>query len=259
MTGPTRLSDMLPKTPAGGNTGEGDGAFAPPPDHPEWGCPVCHGAGMVDTSDDWVPGTRGRLRLEPCPACDVGRKARERYLRSLDGMSDEQRLMTFGNYDPNPNAAALHAVRWAAQLRHGLVILVGGFGRGKTHLLSAGVNAVRDDPQHPGLAAYVTMPELMERIKRGLDKHEDVVSRYVDLPVLALDEFGRQHMSDWGQAQVFRIVDGRYLMTRTALTLVASNDEPSEWPDYIRSRFTDRRAQVIHMVGGDVRQRMEWA
>jgi hypothetical protein len=48
-------------------------------------------------------------------------------------------------------------------------------------------------------------------------------------------------------------------MTRTALTLVASNDEPSEWPDYIRSRFTDRRAQVIHMVGGDVRQRMEWA
>jgi len=250
---PTRLSDLIPRRPAGGEE--------VPPVGPAWverECQACHGAGVVLVDDGSASRIYGGGRLVPCPRCDAGRQARERHLRSLDGMNDEQRLMSFANFEPEENAAALHAVRWATQLRHGVIVLTGTYGVGKTHLLSAAVNASRDDAQGTGLAVYVTMPELMNRIRKGIDHHEDVVARYVSLPVLALDEFGRQHMTDWGREQMFRIVDGRYLAARSKLTLVASNDEPAEWPGYVRSRFTDRRCQVLRMGGADNRPRMEW-
>jgi DNA replication protein DnaC len=193
--------------------------------------------------------------LVPCPDCDTGRAARERHLHALDGMREEQLLMSFANYDPEPNGAALNAVRWATQVHHGMIALIGGYGRGKTHLLSASINAVRAAGV---LSAYVTMPELLRRVQNGYNTHSDVLQRYIDLPVLALDEYGRQAANDWGKSQLFQLLDGRYLGMRDRLTLIASNDDLDTWPDYLRSRLRDRRCQVICMVGGDVRGRMEW-
>lgn len=240
------LSELLPRN---GRGGEGVGALPSDAD----ACRTCGGTGYVADEEEWEASHYRRCPVLPCPAC--GQEHRRAALTRVDGMDPEQHAMTFENYDLEAgDRNAWNAVRWAVRRRHGMVTLYGGYGRGKTHLLSAAVNACVADGV---LAAYVTLPELLRRLREAVQTDRDVLGRYTDLPVLAVDEMGRGALTEWGQEQLFLLVDRRYLAAQRRLTLYAWNDAPAEWPGYVRSRLSERGFSVIRMRGGDVRPSLE--
>lgn len=241
------LNELLPSV-----NKETDGEAFQPPLGPT-GCRTCGGTGYVPDDAAWEASGFQRCPVMPCPAC--GAEQRARLLAKLDGMDEEQRRWTFANFSPGPNQEALNACRWAARAKRGMIVLWGSYGRGKTHLLSAVINRCREQSM---LAAYVTHPAMMDRIRAGIDTHTDVLQRYIDIPALALDELGRAQLTEWGQDRFFQIIDRRWLAVRRQLTVVASNDSPEEWPGYLKSRFSDGRCRVIKMVGPDNRPTLSW-
>lgn len=241
------LSELLPK-------GKDEGG-EPPPELPK--CPICGGTGYVPDNDEWVASGYKRCPVMPCPECGV--EARRALLAKLDGMEPEQRAMTFANYDAEHNRGAWNVVRWAVKRRRGIVTLWGACGRGKTHLLSAGVNAAVEAGH---MAAYVSMPELLKRMREAIDSptSRPIIDRYTELPVLAVDEFvSEDGLTAWGREQLRLLVDRRYLAARRSVTLLATNVRPADWPDYIRSRLHDNRCSMVEMKGPDMRPRMGWA
>jgi DNA replication protein DnaC len=160
--------------------------------------------------------------------------------------------MSFANYRGNYNAEAVAAVREWVQKRQGWIVLCGGPGRGKTHLLAAAANQLLDQGQR---ALYVIVPDLLDHLREGIEtgvghqRFED--ARGVDF--LLLDDLGAEQSTPWAEEKVFQLVNHRYV--NGLPMLVASNVGPDELASRVASRLRDRAlSRVMVMEGPDYRQ-----
>lgn len=123
----------------------------------------------------------------------------------------------------------------------GWLILVGGYGSGKTHLAAA-VGNYRLGLGAPAL--LVMVPDLMDHLRATFNPQSPV--RYDRLfdevrtaPLLILDDLGSQAMTPWVKEKLYQIFNYRYNATLpTVITTAASLDELDP---RIRSRLEDRR------------------
>lgn len=120
------------------------------------------------------------------------------------------------------------------------VLLMGGPGLGKSHLLAALIG----DAVEAGLeAGFIAWPELITRhreAQQGDRTHRDrtLLQTAMDMGVLALDEIGLAPMTEWQLAELFRLVDSRY--SRLQPTLLAGNVNPATLGKAIGERTADR-------------------
>jgi DNA replication protein DnaC len=107
------------------------------------------------------------------------------------------------------------------------IFFLGPSGVGKSHLASAiGHEACRRGHDTLYKAAF----DLLKWIGagKGDGTHERRLLQIVRLPLLILDDFGLQPLSEAMQADLFEIVKGRY---GTASTIITSNRDFAEWPE----------------------------
>jgi len=108
------------------------------------------------------------------------------------------------------------------QERNGL-LLIGGYGTGKTHLAAAIANQlIRTGTP----VICMTMIDLFARIRETFNKHEEgteaqIRQLYTEVPLLIIDDLGSEQPTEWGSTMIFSIINARY--EKYMPTIVTSN------------------------------------
>jgi DNA replication protein DnaC len=198
---------------------------------------------------------------------EEARQRRTAYLEKLDGLKPQERTLSLNDYRVGPhNRRAADAVAAGIQQGYGLITLWGPFGVGKTALMMAAVNAIRNQDRP---AIYRTTADMLAWLRAGFDQsqrdgedfsYERRWNLLIGAKCLALDEMTAFSVTPWAQERFERLIDERWRSQRELLTVCAFNasDEPAEGrsglPGVVESRLRDVRAAWINIGGRDMRK-----
>ena len=230
---------------------------------PEEPCPICKGRGFLTL--DVPPGHPDFSKVVPC-RCTQARLAAERAeaLRTVSNIGALAR-MTFDSFMPdgvglsegvrfNLRNAYERSLEFANEPR-GWLVLLGGYGSGKTHLAAAIAN-YRISLGHAVL--FVVVPDLLDYLRAtfgpssvaALDERLDAIR---EIPLLVLDDLGAHNSTAWAQEKLFQILNHRY--NSRLPTVITSNQRLEELDPRITSRLVDPDlSQVYTIVASDFRQ-----
>lgn len=99
--------------------------------------------------------------------------------------------------------------------RNGLFI-TGNVGTGKTHLAAAIANQLMQEGQ---AVICMTMIDLLDRIKRTYEKQRQyggeesegkILNAYKDVPLLVIDDMGKEPATEWAVSKIYAIINARY-------------------------------------------------
>jgi DNA replication protein DnaC len=169
-------------------------------------CPICEGNLLINDENygemwcfchlvDWHNGWLKRLR-------SIRSDLRTDWVRTFDNYKIDR---------ARPGSASLALAleasqKYASNPGRSWLVLSGGKGTGKTHLLEAIANSLGK------IALYIACYDLGEIIY-GATKNkvfDETVNAIQNAPVLLLDDYGVQYPSEWLDAAISRIINYRY-------------------------------------------------
>lgn len=214
------------------------------------GCPVCYGYGFIPKSYEDLPITDpdyGKVSL--CPNTfkvhwpgDCGISQEEAHKLNLKVLVKTPLVNLCGDY-----------LKKILHNKTGMIYIYGSVGIGKSVLMKStllwamfklGINPVH----------YTTHAIMMDRLRSSFgDKsnnnlYNDNLKYYSELPVLAIDEVGRDKDSEFSLASFGKIIDRRYTLAKEgkAITLFGSNFPPEDILDiYLVDRIRDISNYVV--------------
>lgn len=225
-------------------------------------CPLCKGKGFLVYD---VPfGHPDFNKLLPC-RCTEARLAAERgsNLRAVSNMAALER-MTFDAFLPSgvglPQAIrlALHkayelSLRYA-QEPEGWLVLMGGYGAGKTHLAAAIANYRLALGRQ---ALFIVVPDLLDHLRATFSPSSETgfdarLESIREAPLLILDDLGAHNSTPWAQEKLFQILNHRY--NSRLPTVITTNQQLEELDPRIASRLADLElSQKIEIPAPDFR------
>jgi len=226
-------------------------------------CPICKGKGFLVY--DVPPGHPDFNKVVPC-RCTQARLAVERAhaLRAISNVGQLSR-MTFDTFLPDGvglSPALQFNLRRAYELSlefarepKGWLVLLGGYGCGKTHLAAAIANH-RIALGHPVL--FVVVPDLLDHLRatfapNSATAFDERFEEVCQTPLLILDDLGAHHSTPWAQEKLFQILNHRY-NSRLA-TVITANQRLEELDPRLTSRLVDPDlSQVYEILVPDFRQ-----
>ena len=217
-------------------------------------CWVCDGAGYYKLA---VPfGHPDFGVLFPC-ACRQAERAQQQHndllrLSNLAAFRDQ----TFATFDQHiPGVQDAYAAAWNyAQALRGWLIVLGGYGVGKTHLAAAIANTALE-AQRGVLLAVV--PGLLDYLRATFAPTSDVTydARFEQVrtvPLLILDDLGTKATTSWAREKLYQLINHR--SQERLPTVITSNRALDELEPRLASRLADRRlSQVIVIQAQDYR------
>jgi DNA replication protein DnaC len=217
---------------------------------------LCRGAGalLMDREDAVrthaviLDSYAGRV-LIPCDCTDGRQRAAKwRNLpREAAGV-----YLTSGVPIAAQTAAQLEIAAFVADPR-GWLTLIGGYGVGKTRLIYAALNHLADAGVY---GRYVMMPELLNELRDALrdDDYGERLRRFVEAPLLAIDELDKIRDTDFVDDVLQAIFLARYQQRETLATIIGYNaDRADRLPAFLLSRINDSRFRLIELGGRDLR------
>lgn len=159
-----------------------------------------------------------------------------------------------GAYSVEAQRAMLRDIKaavtaWARDPRGRWLFAMGNFGSGKTHLLTAALNArAQTQSTH-----YDSVPQLLKYLRGGFKDNstDDRLDALLAVDVLMLDDLGAQHVSGWNDEKLFEIINERDRFDR--LTVVTSNCPLEQLQGgRVMSRLVGR-CDVLQLVAFDYR------
>jgi DNA replication protein DnaC len=175
-----------------------------------------------------------RVAAEESARQAAEQKARVEQMIANSGIEKRYQTCTFDGYEVNVGnkKAFLLAKRYAEVFetllpsaeyegKNGL-FFCGPVGTGKTHLSSA----IAMEVMRKGYGAIcMTMVEMLGKIRKsfsdsGLDEWE-IIEWYINIPLLVIDDLGKEVATEWAISTVYKIIDGRY--QRKNPTIITSN------------------------------------
>ncbi len=225
-------------------------------------CPLCGGLGYVREDVPVGHPHFGKLFPCRCKLADMEQQRLER-LRALSNLTHLTHK-TFDTFVPEgyalpPDKAAnlAHAFAEAEQYADhpaGWLILLGGYGCGKTHLAAAIANRAIER----GLPVlFIVVPDLLDHLRATYSPNSPVrydqrFEEIRDAPLLILDDLGTQSSTPWAQEKLFQILNHRY--NARLPTVITSNQDLEEIDIRIRSRMIDSDlARLVPIMAPDFR------
>ena len=158
----------------------------------------------------------------------------------------------------------IEAARHFVEQPTGLIVLYGGSGNAKSHVLKAIVNELIVKRRIG--AVYMRVWDLMNYVRDGVKQNaadDDIrrLERLQHAPVLCLDELDKIRQDTEFMLSLQRaLLDRRYEDATGGVsgTVIAMNLSPDEaFEPHIASRLLDKRNTVIHNTDLDMRRRRE--
>ncbi|MFH2102998.1 MAG: ATP-binding protein [Chloroflexota bacterium] len=241
-TSPARSTTSSSDSP--GDIGRDNHAYATPGDP---ACEHCAGTGYLRRDVPFGDPDFGKLDICVCRRGQVASQVRER-LFSVSRL-DELKELTFETFKPRGRKglgelqanslewAYNHARKYAGQLE-GWLLIMGGYGCGKTHLAAA----ISNDAVRMGVPTlFLTVPDLLDTLRFAYTAEdttfEERFTQIRDATLLVLDDFGTQNATAWAQEKLFQILNYRYI-NRLPL-VITTNLALDEIEARIRSRISD--------------------
>lgn len=218
-------------------------------------CPICHGAGFLRM--DAPVGDPNFGRLVDCE-CRMAEKE-QRSLEELKKASnlDYFRELTFENFNQRVAGVkeAYLAARQFAQDPSRWLLLMGGYGCGKTHLAAAIANEAlqRRIPLY-----FAVVPDLLDYLRATFDPNSDVTydqrfDKIRNVPLLILDDLGTENAKPWSREKLYQIINHRY--NAKLPTVITTNQDLMQIDGRIASRITDQQlCTTIYVKAEDYRQ-----
>ncbi|HMN15329.1 MAG TPA: ATP-binding protein, partial [Bellilinea sp.] len=138
---------------------------------------------------------------------------------------------------------ALTQARHFAKNPQGWLLLMGGYGTGKTHLAAAVANKVVDDGTQ---VLVLTVPDLLDWLRFSFNSDESLGDRLDEIrnmPLLVLDDLGTQNATAWAEEKLFQIINYRYV--NQLPTVFTTNQSFNEIDGRISSRLKDPELVVL--------------
>jgi len=189
----------------------------------------------------------GRVTICTCRQAEVRSRIRDR-LFSLSHLEALQHLnfdsfnahgrVGLGEQEQNSIENAYQRSMHFAHNLEGWLLILGGYGCGKTHLAAAIANAC----VALGVPTlFLTVPDLLDWLRYAYsDDEADFETRFEQVrraPLLILDDLGTQNATDWAREKLFQIVNHRYV--NKLPTVLTTNLALDEIDGRIRSRLSD--------------------
>jgi DNA replication protein DnaC len=182
-------------------------------------------------------------------------------LSHLDELTD----LTFETFNPRGRKGlgelqsaslerAFNQAKHFAGNLNGWLLLMGGYGCGKTHLAAAIANYAVEMGV-PTL--FLTVPDLLDALRFAYNSDDTTFEQRFDqirtAELLVLDDFGTQNATAWAQEKLFQIINYRYI-NRLPL-VVTTNLSLDEIEARIRSRLQDPELVTsVRMASPDYRR-----
>ena len=131
---------------------------------------------------------------------------------------------------------------------------VGAVGTGKTWQAVATLKKFVLNFQGTGL--FVTVPDLLEEIRRGYNDRQqgDFLDRVCSVGLLVLDDLGVEKQTEWVSEKLYQIINGRYNSVHP--TIVTSNLSVESIEELLGQRLVSRLlgcCEVVALEGEDKR------
>jgi DNA replication protein DnaC len=217
-------------------------------------CPICHGIGWLRADlPTWHPEFG---QAKPCPNVLQTRP----YIQARSGITHLEQQMLDWNAVTLPNDAmnAAPIVRALVERGYGMALLIGRNGLGKSLLLKI---AVAVSIRAGRFSAYAQAAAVLDEIRDAYSEDNpqesalERLGRWMESPVLCLDELGRTSNTAWANEKLFQLINQRYTLAvrNEALTLIATNMKFGELSPAIADRFQDSRCVILRFEGDSVR------
>jgi len=240
-------------------------------------CPICGGTQWI--SLDVPVGHPDFGKLFPCSCQQTDRqRASAAAMRASRDLVHLTRL-TFETFRPEGRAlnvdqqrsleVAYESAREYANEPRGWLLILGGYGVGKTHLAAAIANACLGR----GLPVmFLNAPDLLDYLRAAFSPtvEETYDRRFEDLldtPLLILDDLGTQNATAWAEEKLFQILNHRHIARLpTVITTNLALDDldprlgsrladmdlvrklPINAPDYRRSDFEQGQSSLSSLI-----------
>ena len=166
---------------------------------------------------------------------------------------DQFRDKSFKGFDGRIRGAdkALAEAKKFARDPRGWLVLVGGVGRGKTHLAAAIANEVLAGGS-PCL--FTVVPELLDHLRStfapGSDiRYDELFEQVKIVPLLVLDDLGTENATPWAEEKLYQIINYRY--NNCLPTVITTNRSLGSIDPRIASRMQDHSLAVVVIIEGD--------
>lgn len=183
------------------------------------------------------------------------RESRDPLVRQLQMLNDR----TFGNFslreperfEPEVQMSlesAFKAAQEFAEQPRGWLMLMGGYGSGKTHLAAAVGNyrkGMGDDP------IFVVVPDLLDHLRATFGptsgvSYDELFQRVRTTPLLILDDLGTQSATPWAREKLYQIFNDRY--NAKLPTVITTSERLEDLDARIKSRMLDDRLCEIYAI-----------
>ena len=190
---------------------------------------------------------------------DLIRRRRDANLpQMVRGLKERSSLnATFENFKERAGAEEVFEVAgdYIVGNAPSILLLIGGTGTGKTHLLEA-IGRQYMEQEHEGGRPYTVRYELVANMLRQLresfkvETEGSVMAHAYKADLLLLDDIGAEKPSEWVEQELFNLIEDRYRNNR--LMVVATNEvEPTirdKLGDRIASRLFDNETGTVKQV-----------
>ena len=223
------------------------------------GCPRCGGLGFLPVSTEDLPITHPDYgRLKPCPNIFKVHWPNDMGISQEEAQKLDPRTL----HETPLKEQSSEFIQQLLRERSGMLYMYGPVGIGKTVLIKSTLLWIMFKlhiiPVH-----YTTHAMMMDTLRSSFgdrnksDLYNANLKYYSEIPVLAIDEVGRDKDSEFSLASFGKIIDHRYSRGKDgkAITMMGSNFKPEDILEpYLVDRLRDKRNNVIWCQSSSLRQ-----
>ncbi|HEY8287071.1 MAG TPA: ATP-binding protein [Chloroflexota bacterium] len=201
-------------------------------------CPRCEGAGFLRLDVPVDDPRFGELIRCECKEREVTERRAQRLVEksNLGAMAG----YTFSTFMVDaPQRTAYQRAHQFAEAPAGWLVIMGGYGTGKTHLAAA-IGNYRLSLGEPAL--FMVVPDLLDHLRSAYAPgselgYDELFEAVRQTPLLILDDLGTQISTQWAQEKLYQLFNHRYIFRLP--TVFTTNSSLDEIGGRLASRMSD--------------------